>query len=75
MPTLRDHINVCYSPDNTALIADIPDLKYCSAHGRTPEEAVREVLIAQRAWLATARSHGTQIPPPRCRPAIYQAAP
>jgi len=37
MPTLRDHINVCYSPDNTALIADIPDLKYCSAHGRTPE--------------------------------------
>ena len=72
---MRDyHINVFWSQDDNAYIADIPDLKYCSAHGATPEEAVREVLIAKEAWLETAREAGKPIPPPRYRPAIYQAS-
>jgi predicted RNase H-like HicB family nuclease len=67
------HINVFYSDDDKGYIADIPDLKYCSAYGRTAEEAVREVQIAKRAWLATAKASGRRIPKPRYRPAIYQA--
>lgn len=68
------HINLFYSADDKAFIADAPDLKYCSAHGDTPEEALREVLIAMDAWLATAKKHRKRIPKPRYRPAIYSAA-
>ncbi|MGD9688532.1 MAG: type II toxin-antitoxin system HicB family antitoxin [Phycisphaerales bacterium] len=74
MPTPRYHINVFYSAEDKAFIADVPDLKYCSAHGKTPEAAVREVQVAMRAWLKAAKAHGKRIPKPRYRPAIYQAA-
>ena len=46
------HINVFYSEEDGGYIADIPDLKSCSAFGRTPDEALREVQIAKKAWLA-----------------------
>jgi predicted RNase H-like HicB family nuclease len=68
------HINVFYSDEDTGYIADIPDLKSCSAFGSTPEEALREVLIAKDAWLETARKYRKPIPKPRYRPAIYAVA-
>ncbi len=74
MPTPKYHINVFFSKDDKAFIADVPDLKYCSAHGPTPEKAVREVQVAMRAWLAAAKAHGKRIPTPRYRPAMYQVA-
>lgn len=64
------HINVFYSPEDEAHIADIPDLKYSSAHGDTPQEALEEVLIAKAAWLEAARADSRPIPAPRYRPAI-----
>ncbi|MCG3179731.1 MAG: hypothetical protein BIFFINMI_02073 [Phycisphaerae bacterium] len=66
-------ISVFWSEEDGAYIADIPDLKYCSAHGKTPEEAVAQVQIAKEAWLQSARANGKPIPEPRYRPAIYQA--
>jgi predicted RNase H-like HicB family nuclease len=66
------HINIFYSEEDKAYIADIPDLKYCSAHGATPEAALDEVLIAKEAWLETAHEEGLAIPEPKYRPAIYQ---
>jgi len=68
------HINVFYSEEDAGYIADIPDLKYCSAFGESPEEAVREVIIAKNAWLEAARAQGKSIPRPRYRPVIYQTA-
>ncbi len=70
----RYHINLFFSAEDKAYIADVPDLKYCSAHGKTPEKALREVLVAIEAWLETAKAHGKAIPKPRYRPAIYGAA-
>lgn len=67
------HINIFYSQEDGEYIADIPDLKYCSASGATPEEALREVLVAKSLWLEAAQKNGKPIPPPRYRPAIYQA--
>ena len=69
------HINVFYSDDDAGYIADIPDLKFCSACGDTPEEAVRQVQIAKAAWLKVAKERGKPIPKPQYRPAIYQLAP
>ena len=68
------HINVFYSEEDEGYIADIPDLKSCSAFGTTPEEALREVLIAKEAWLATAKKRRKPIPLPLYRPAIYAVA-
>jgi predicted RNase H-like HicB family nuclease len=68
------HINIFYSEEDDAYIADIPDLKYCSAHGATSEAVLAEVLLAREAWLETAREEGLPIPTPKYRPAIYQAS-
>ena len=66
------HINVFYSDEDKGYIADIPDLRYCSAFGRTAEEAVREVSVAKKAWIESAKASGKRVPKPRYRPAIYQ---
>lgn len=66
------HINVFYSENDGCYVADIPDLKFCSAFGTSPEEAVREVQIAKAAWLEVAKERGKEIPKPTYRPAIYQ---
>ena len=66
------HINIFYSEEDEGYIADIPDLKPCSAFGETPEEALSEVLIAKEGWLEVARAEGLPIPEPTYRPAIYQ---
>ncbi|QOV23540.1 type II toxin-antitoxin system HicB family antitoxin [Anabaenopsis elenkinii] len=65
------HINIFYSEEDNGYIADIPDLKYCSAFGSTEEEALSEVLQAKAAWLEAAKIEGKPIPEPRYRPAIY----
>ncbi len=67
------HINLFWSEEDGSWVADIPDLEYCSAFGRTPSEALEEVLQAKEAWLESARQHGDSIPEPRYRPAIYAA--
>ncbi|MCL2854037.1 MAG: type II toxin-antitoxin system HicB family antitoxin [Defluviitaleaceae bacterium] len=66
------HINIFYSKDDDGFIADVPDLRGCSAFGETPEEAAREVLIAIELWIDAAESIGKEIPEPMYRPAIYK---
>lgn len=68
------HINLFYSEEDGGYIADMPDLKHCSAFGSDPQEALRELLKAKEAWLEAARAAGKPIPAPRYRPAIYQVA-
>jgi predicted RNase H-like HicB family nuclease len=66
------HINIFYSDEDGGYIADIPDLEFCSAFGKTPEKALAEVEKAKKAWLKAARAEGKPIPEPRYRPVIYQ---
>ncbi|MDP9422911.1 MAG: type II toxin-antitoxin system HicB family antitoxin [Pseudomonadota bacterium] len=63
------HINVFWSDEDGLWIADVPDLKYCSSHGDTPEEAIANIQDAIEGWLETAREEGLEIPQPRYRPA------
>jgi predicted RNase H-like HicB family nuclease len=69
------HINVFYSEEDECYVADIPDLKFCSAFGDTPEEAVHEVMIAKKAWLQAAKKAKKAVPKPQYRPALYQKTP
>ncbi len=68
------HINLFYSDEDDGYIADIPDLKHCSAFGVTPGKALEEVLKAKDAWLKSARKNKKQIPAPSYHPLIYEVA-
>ena len=68
------HINIFFSVEDEGYIADIPDLKQCSAFGETPEEALAEVLIAKEIWLQTAKETNRPIPEAKYKPVIYQIA-
>ena len=66
------YINIFFSEEDGGFIVDIPDLKFCSAFGETPEKALQEVLVAQKLWLESAEQLGKAIPQPKYRPFIYQ---
>jgi predicted RNase H-like HicB family nuclease len=66
------HINIFYSEEDEGYIADIPDLQFCSAFGETPEEALKEVLVAKAAWLEAAQAEGKPVPPPAYRPEMIK---
>lgn len=67
----RYHMNVFWSADDEAWIADVPDLRFCSAFGPTPEIAIAEVQVAIAAWIESAEADEMPIPAPRYRPLIY----
>ena len=66
-------INVMWSDEDECYVADIPDLKYCTAFGDTPQEALAEVLVAKELWAADCTGGGKPTPPPRYRHVIYEA--
>lgn len=63
-------ILVFWSDEDEAYIADVPDITYCSAHGETPEEALREVRMALKDILEWAEEEGFAVPPPTVRPTL-----
>jgi predicted RNase H-like HicB family nuclease len=69
----RYHINVFWYPDDQCWVADVPDLRPCSAQADTPERAVASVCEAMQDWLETARAGGLPIPGPCYSPALYAA--
>ncbi len=58
-------INIFWSEEDECFIAEVPDLKGCSAVGDSPEEALKEVQLAIKNWLEVAREKGLPIPEPR----------
>lgn len=67
------HINLFWSAEDACWIADVPDLRFCTTHGDTPDQALTNVQDAIRGWLTVARDEEMVIPEPRYRPAIYAA--
>ena len=57
-------IIIQYSSEDECYVARVPDLDGCMAHGDTPEQAMKEILIAQRLWLESAVAHGEKLPEP-----------
>lgn len=69
----RYHINVFWSAADQCWVADVPDLRSCSAFGDTPVEAMQEAQEAISLWLEVAREKGMPIPEPKYRPAPHAA--
>jgi predicted RNase H-like HicB family nuclease len=60
-------IEIFWSDEDGGYVANVPDLRYCSAFGETYEEALREVLEAMELHLDTLRDEGKPIPEPKSR--------
>ena len=46
-------------------IAEVEELKGCSAFAETPEKALKEIEIAKKLWIEAALKHGKTIPKPK----------
>jgi predicted RNase H-like HicB family nuclease len=68
------HFSLFWSDEDRCWIADVPDLRPCSAHGNSGEAAIANIHDAIEGWLAVAHDRNMDIPEPHYRPAIYAAA-
>ena len=57
-------IKIEYSVTDECFIASVPEIHYCSAHGATPDDALREVQLALEATLDARAAHKMPIPQP-----------
>jgi len=72
---MKDYpIIVFYSEEDEGYIADIPDFEYCSAFGDTPEEALRQLMLAGETWLEVMKAQGKPIPEPKYKPRLLPLA-
>jgi predicted RNase H-like HicB family nuclease len=51
-----------WSAEDEAFVARVPALAGCAAHGRTPETATREAVVAARGIIESMRAHGDALP-------------
>jgi len=58
-------IEIFYSVEDEGFIALAPELDNCSAFGESEEDALKEIKIAIRLWLETAKKEGMKIPAPK----------
>ena len=66
-PELRYEVILYWSAEDSAFIAEVPELPGCAADGATYAEAVANVKLVIREWIETARELGRPIPEPKGR--------
>ncbi|MEC4669662.1 MAG: toxin-antitoxin system HicB family antitoxin [Nitrospirota bacterium] len=57
-------IVVRYSKEDGGYIAVVPELRGCSAWGKTESEAIKAIKEAAAAWLEAAKANKIEIPTP-----------
>lgn len=63
----RHKIILYWSAEDSAFIAEVPELPGCMAHGDTQDEALHHAQEAMVAWIEVAQEIGRPIPEPRGR--------
>ena len=61
---MKYHIDIVWSDEDEGYVANVPDLRYCSAFGESYEVELREVLVAMELHLKTLRELNRPIPEP-----------
>lgn len=56
-----------WSNEDSAFVAEVPELPGCMAHGHTQEVALANVKEAVALWIETAQEFGDPIPEPKGR--------
>ncbi|MCY2993835.1 MAG: type II toxin-antitoxin system HicB family antitoxin [Planctomycetota bacterium] len=65
--SVQYEIVLYWSKEDSAFIAEVPELPGCAADGATYQEALANVEVIIREWLETARELARSIPEPRGR--------
>ena len=60
-------IIIFWSEEDSAYVADVPELPGCMAHGASYEEALTSAQEAIDLWMVTAQNLGREIPKPKGR--------
>lgn len=60
-------IIIHWSEEDSAYIAEVPELPGCMAHGADYDEALKNIKEAMGLWIATAKEFGDTIPKPKGR--------
>lgn len=58
---------IYWSEEDSAFVAEVPELAGCMADGATYQEAVQNVQVVIDEWIETAKSLGREIPQPKGR--------
>lgn len=60
-----------WSDADNLVIAEVPEIPGCMAHGSTEEEALKNVKKAIQLWITTAKEFRDPIPEPKLRKLHY----
>ena len=60
-------IIIYWSVEDSAFIAEVPEVPGCMAHGDGQESALANAKEAIQLWVDTARETGRQVPEPKGR--------
>ena len=67
----RYEIIIFWSDEDSAFLADVPELPGCMAHGASHEEALQNAQEAIQLWIETAEEDGRSVPQPKGRRLVY----
>ncbi len=65
--SFKYEVNIFWSEEDDAFIAEVPDLAGCMADGATYEEALANAQVVISQWIETAKLLNWVIPKPRLR--------
>ena len=60
-------IIIFWSEEDSAFIAEVPELPGCMADGASYQEAVAHIEVVIQEWIETARELGRSVPKPKGR--------
>lgn len=63
----RYEVIIYWSAEDSAFIAEVPELPGCAADGPTYQDALANVEAIIREWIETAREEARSIPEPKGR--------
>jgi predicted RNase H-like HicB family nuclease len=64
---LHYQINIYWSQEDEAYLAEVPELPGCMADGETYQAALENVQIIMQEWIDTALELGREIPTPQVK--------
>lgn len=62
---------IYWSDEDSAFVAEVPELPGCAAHGGSQEEALKNAQDAIKLWIDTCLEFGDEIPEPKGRRLLF----